>query len=110
MKQLVEYKTISPAVTKAASEKFSNHMWYLSKESVALVFFDKSVTLATKRKMVNSLEKVPNKATMKRTKFDLRLTEKKELDDFVSKNTLQLLKKLQLPQQFLSNDPASWAD
>jgi len=33
--------------------------------------------------MVNSLEKVPNKATLKCTKFDLRLAEKKELDDFV---------------------------
>jgi len=32
-------------------------MWYLSEELVALAFFDKSVTLATKRKMVNSLEK-----------------------------------------------------
>ena len=65
MKQLVEYKTISPAVSKAASEKFSYHMWYLSEELVALALFDKSVTLATKRKMVNSLEKVPNKATLK---------------------------------------------
>jgi len=83
MKQLVEYKTISPAVSKAASEKVSNHMWYLWEELVALAFFDKPTTLATKRKMVNSLEKVPNKATLKCTKFDLRLAEKKELDDFV---------------------------
>jgi len=38
MKQLLEYKTISPAVSKAASEKLSNHMWYLSEELVALAF------------------------------------------------------------------------
>jgi len=53
--------------------------------------FDKSVTLATKWKMVNSLEKVPNTATLKCTKFDLRLAEKNDLDDFVSKNTSQFV-------------------
>ena len=110
MKQLIVYKWISPAISKATSEKFSNHMWYLSEEMVALAFFDKCVTLSTKRKMVNSLEKEHTKVPLRDTKFDFSESEQRELGDFVSKKTLQFFKKLNLSHQFLSIDPVSWAD
>ena len=85
MKQVIDYKSISPAILKAASEKFLNHMWYLSEEVVSLAFFDKSLTLAIKHNMVNSFEKVQKKVPLKHTKFDFTVYEQRELDDFVSK-------------------------
>ena len=59
---------------------------------VTLPFFDKSVTLATKHKVVDSLEST-KKVPLKYTKIDFTVYEQKELDDFVLKNTLQFFKK-----------------
>ena len=67
------------------------------------------MTLSTKRKMVNSLEKQHKKVPLRDTKFDFSESEQRELDDFVSKKTLQFFKKLNLSHQFLSIDPVSWA-
>ena len=47
---------------------------------------------------------------LKYTKFDFAVYEQRDLDDFVSKYTLQFFKKLNLTHQFLSIDPVSWAD
>ena len=59
---------------------------------MALAFFNKSVTLATKRKMVNSLETVQKKVLFKHTTFDFNMYEQRELDDFVSKKNLHFKK------------------
>ena len=62
------------------------------------------------RKMVNALEKEHKKVPLRDTKFDFSESAQRELDDFVSKKTLQFFKKLNLSHQFLSTDPVSWAD
>jgi len=49
MKSLVDYTAINPAISKAASHKFLNHLWYLTPELAGLGFFDSTVTSATKR-------------------------------------------------------------
>ena len=56
---------------------------------VALEFFNKSVTSATKRKIAHSLEKAEKKFPLKYTKFDFNVSELRELDEFVSKKTVQ---------------------
>ena len=76
----------------------------------AFAFFDKCVTLSTKRKMVNSIEKEHKKMPLRDTKFDFSESEQRELDNFASKKTLQFFEKLNLSHQFLSIDPVSWAD
>jgi len=36
----------------------SGHLWYLSKELEAFVFFDDGISVATKRRMVAALRKI----------------------------------------------------
>ena len=38
LKSLLDYITINPAISKTASLKFSNHLWYLSPELAGLAF------------------------------------------------------------------------
>lgn len=42
-------------ISTVALKKFQNNLWYLYDETVALAFFDDSVSLANKRKMIESL-------------------------------------------------------
>jgi len=57
LKSLLGYSTINPAISKAASLKFSNHLWYLSPELVCSAFFDSSVPSASKRLMVSAIRR-----------------------------------------------------
>jgi hypothetical protein len=54
MKSLTGYA--NQTVAHVASEKFGNHLWYLSEELISLAFFDESVSTETKRKMKSSLK------------------------------------------------------
>ncbi|KAK2708513.1 hypothetical protein QYM36_014199, partial [Artemia franciscana] len=51
LKSLLEYSSIHLAISKATSNKFSDHLWYLSPELVGLAFFDSRVSSSTKRLM-----------------------------------------------------------
>lgn len=53
MKSVKEYQ--DPEIGKAVSEKFENHLWYISEYNIALAFFDQTVSLEDKRKMVKRL-------------------------------------------------------
>ena len=49
--QLINYRDIGPQVSKAAAKKFSNLLWYLVPETVALALFDDNVPPAVKANM-----------------------------------------------------------
>ena len=67
----------------------SGHLWYLSKELEAFVFFDDGISVATKRRMVAALHiEHPLKGV---TTLDLEVISFKELEDFFTKHTQILL-------------------
>ena len=52
MNGLLKYRTINAAISKATSDKFKNHLWYLSEGLAGLALLDKEVPIATKRLML----------------------------------------------------------
>lgn len=42
-------------MTKEVTRKFRNHLWYLGEETIYLAFFDKNVSVDTKRNMLANL-------------------------------------------------------
>ena len=56
LKSLLEYSSINAEVSKAVSQKSSNHLWYLAPEIVGLALFDSQVSAQTKRLMVRAMK------------------------------------------------------
>ena len=55
---LLNCSTVNASISKIASSKLANHLWYLSEELVSLGFFDSQVSLLTKRLMVKAMQEV----------------------------------------------------
>ncbi|VVC35241.1 Hypothetical protein CINCED_3A010216, partial [Cinara cedri] len=55
VKFLKLYENEHSNISKAAIKKISNHLWYLTKETAALAFFDDTLSNEIKRLMVQSL-------------------------------------------------------
>lgn len=88
----------------------SNHLWYLSEETIALAFFDQKVSSEEKRKMVDNLN-------LDEPHLKLRSGRKVEnqqnllhssLSDFVSKRTKGFFSRFGLSTEYLSLDPSEW--
>ncbi|KAE8738023.1 hypothetical protein FOCC_FOCC016504, partial [Frankliniella occidentalis] len=114
LKNILDYMPVSPLTADCALKAFREHLWYLSEECVALAFFDDRVPVQTKRAMVLKLT-VPKKQTAKSRlrylhpdKADIFDLSEKDLDHFVTKNTLNFFAYLELDTGFLATDPATW--
>ena len=112
LKTLLEYSSIHSAISKQTSKKFSNHLWYLSEELVTLAFFDDRVSLSTKRLMVSAMqnEEEQDKDHSKRITVALDSFKDKNLEDFVTANSMTLLRMMELPHGFLEVDLDLWED
>lgn len=42
----INYEDIDPDISKSVAKKFSNHLWYLAPETVALSLFDDNISTA----------------------------------------------------------------
>lgn len=104
LKDLVEYETFNPNLSRKASKKILGHLWYLSEELVALAFFDDKVPIETKREMVNALKKEGSEDPPKRIQLDLEVVKQKDLDYFVSRNTLRFFKIMGFKTEYLEKD------
>lgn len=86
---MYNFSSIDVNISRVALRKFRNHLWYLTPEAVALVFFDKNISIASKRKMVINLNKKPDsngKMKMLNLKEFLEFV-KNEIEIFVSCET-----------------------
>lgn len=104
-------------VSGALLEKFRNHLWYLSEETVGLAFFDSAVSLETKRKMVRALgegsneeEEFKNAKRVNTTVEELMMLAEKDLSHFVTCNTRRLFLRLEIDTDFFRADPSEWND
>lgn len=55
IQDMIRYIKVDPVMSRKILQKFSNHLWYLSEEAVGMAFFDASISVATKKKMVRNL-------------------------------------------------------
>ena len=109
LQSLINYSSIHPVIAKVASEKLSNHLWYLSEDLIGLALFDSRVSVSTKRQMVKAMQEAEGvEEPPKRVVINLKNFKDKKLEDFVSKRSVLLMEKLQMPSSFLQVDPEVW--
>ncbi|KAK2720673.1 hypothetical protein QYM36_004529 [Artemia franciscana] len=110
LKLLLEYSSIHLAISKATSNKFSDHLWYLSPELVGLAFFNSCVSSSTKRLMVSAMQSEDEQEHTKRITIDLDSAKNKNLEHFVTAKSAKLFQMMDLPDGFLTFDPDLWED
>lgn len=108
LKDLVNYKTVNEIFADKALKKIKNHLWYLSETLVGLAFFDERVSDETKTQMVSALQNDGQEHLKKRTTVDLEVISTKRLDNFVSSNTMDFFRTLELDTTFLTNPVQTW--
>jgi len=114
IRKLYNYGSIGNNISRVALNKCRNHLWYLTAEAVALAFFDKTISIESKRKMMVKLtNKIGSNEKIKR--LNLRESEvpefvKNEIEFFVSSETLDFFKIFNLDTEFLLNDPSDWSE
>lgn len=88
------YSSIDINISRVALHKFRNHLWNLIPEAVALTFFDKNISIVSKRKMIFNLNNKTNiDEKIKRLnlkEFEIPEFVKHEIEFFVSSRTLDL--------------------
>ncbi|KAK3915902.1 Phosphoenolpyruvate carboxylase [Frankliniella fusca] len=95
---------------KAAFQKLTNHLWYLSERLVCFALFDESVSLAEKRNIVKAMksrEGTPDtlpRATLPHNKKVNSL----KLRDFASQNSPTFFTTAKISPAFLEKDPSEW--
>ena len=109
LKALLDYSTINLAVSKAASEKFAKHLWYLSEYLVALAFFDSQVPLSMKRLMITAIREGGDDRDPPKHIVALKSFREKKFDDFVTKKSI-VVERMELLDGFLQVDPEMWDD
>jgi hypothetical protein len=57
LKSLKDYENVNESISKAALQKFLQHLWYLTDEIAVLALFDDDVDEETKLKMVSNLRR-----------------------------------------------------
>lgn len=108
LKDLVDFKNINETLADKALNKIKNHLWYLSETLVALSFFDKRVTNETKSKMVTALQNNGFDYQPLKPTVDLEVVPLKSLDNFVSNNTMNFFKILDLGMEFINSNVENW--
>lgn len=108
MKRLIKYGEVNEKISRATSNKFRNHLWYLSEDLVALSFFDSKVQPSEKMKMMLALNEECHDESVKRPHPNLNEFESKTLSSFVSMRTKESLIKFGLDLDILETDPSTW--
>lgn len=110
LKDLVNYKSVNDNLAEKALKKIKNHLWYLSETLVGLAFFDERVSGETKIEMVNALQNDGQEHLKKRTTVDIEVISAKRLENFVTSNTMDFFKTLELDTSFLNNPVHTWEE
>lgn len=112
IKEAIQYAKIDKNISKIVLDKFSKHLWYLSDEALGFAFFDSSVSVDMKKKMVKRLKirAIDKKRVIVTPEQMQKGYGSKQLHDFVTANTLNFFKRIDVSTDFLSVDPAKWED
>lgn len=116
MKDIYEYRKIDQEMSNLAVKKFSNHLWYLSDETIALALFDTQVSSDEKRKMARELlkydcetdeEKPPNTKRYQLLPNQISSFCEMSLHNFITPNTAAFFDRFNISKSFLTIDPST---
>lgn len=114
LKDIHKYTEIDPQISAVIMKKFGTHLWYLSEETIALAFFDDTVSLENKRKMCETLQAQPPKSDKTRVfKLNIPLPRMKDvqewqLHEFITENTITFFERFGFSTNFMEKDPSEW--
>lgn len=110
IKNAIDYAKIDEEVSNKVLNKMSNHLWYLTDESLGLAFFDSSISIDEKKKMVKALKvhSIENKRIDSNAREMKMEYKDKQLSDFVNANTMNFFKRFDISCEFLNADPETW--
>lgn len=127
LKDINSFHSINKDIAKNASDKFKNHLWYLSPELAVLTLFDPDVSNSVKLRIVKNLEIASDQKLFtcaagdddcdiadepthtkryKTNKVDDILN--KEIDFFVNAESMNFFKRFKLVTNFLKIQPSEW--
>lgn len=106
LKQIQTYATVDPQISEVILKKFGYHLWYLSEETIALAFFDDTVSIEEKREMRDTLRAQTPKNDDTRV-FRLIIKshlmsnlQQWKLSDFITENTIAFFERFGSPMTF----------
>ena len=111
LKDLINYEVIHPEISKTATKKFLNHLWYLSEELVGLALFDEDADTEVKRAIIQRIKnsKESEEQPVKKAQVNPKLIRDQSLENFASKKSLNLFRLFGIPVDLLENDVANWS-
>lgn len=114
LKRLNDYKLIDPQLSQVTLQKFKTHLWYLSPETAAMSFFDMELPIGIKQKMLLELniDEENNDDCPKRITINLKDIDNlcdKEMDHFITSQSLNFFDRFEINNEFLSTDPSLWS-
>ncbi|XP_050541482.1 uncharacterized protein LOC126905632 [Daktulosphaira vitifoliae] len=108
IKELKNYSSINKSISEVAIKVFSGHLWYLNDILSGLSFFDEGISIQNKKIMVQALNKKGEINSKKR--IDIKTVKENEgVNQFISENTKKLFSTLGINQEFLKDQPNTWA-
>lgn len=111
VKDIIAYERIDPNLSKIMLNKFARHLWYIADEQSGLSFFDETISIETKRKMVASLQCDALYGDIDRVVAPIDVIRNsfpsKTISDFVSKNTMKFFERFGIDTEFLRHDPCT---
>lgn len=108
LKNLKAFEIFNKNIAAVALKKILNHLWYLSEELVSLAFFDDDLSVHQKKKMVEALRIEGKEDCLKRINIDITHIHEKNLENFVSSNSLRFFQILGISSSFLKKDVETW--
>ncbi|XP_063547373.1 uncharacterized protein LOC134754858 [Cydia strobilella] len=108
LKDLITFKNINLAMANVALKKVLGHLWYLSEELVSFAFFDDKLPIEVKKKMVMALKNEGLEYCPKRISLDAKHIMEKDIEDFVTSNSLRFFQILGISSRFFNKDVENW--
>lgn len=115
VKTVYQYKTIDKKLSEAVLHKFKNHLWYLNAEADALAFFDPTIPIPMKRKMIAALKCHENmdfdspKRYVVNSDSEIINIQKKDIDFFINSNSRKFFDRFNINKNFLEFDVETWS-
>lgn len=108
LKDLKAFESVNKNLATIALKKILNHLWYLSEELVSLAFFDDELSVQEKKKMVEALKIEGTHDCLKRIHLDMATIHEKNIENFVSSNSLKFFQVLGISSDFFYKDVETW--
>ena len=110
LKEIYNFRKIDQDIADAALKSISNHLIYLDEIHVALAFFDTRLSAETKAKMIKNLNKeCPNVTLDSKNIWSINFDDV-QLEDLVSRNTLDFFNICGLDSSFLIKPIEYWSE